>query len=510
MANVTDPSKPDYTRPEVVKVQPDLDLVHDLLAGTRQMWEKSATYIRKWKDEQDEVYDIRRKIEEVSEDLGRTLSAAVGMLFAKEPVMEWNASEAAMADQWENLDAAGTAGKVLVKRFSDQAIQDGIGLILVDHPPAPEGVQVTAANEKQLGLRPTWALYQRAQAISWRTAVINNALTLTMLVLEECGQEDAGLYGVKTVKRYRILRLAKIAGTEDYGAFWELWKEVKTGEASTFARETGGVFRNRAGKQAPVIPVAIAYTGRTDTPLCSTIPLMGVAWANLGHWRQATNLRFYREVAAFPQPVVVGELAPTVNSVGASIPGKLRMGPMVAVHLQGEGASLTYAAPPTEAFEPLERGVKEKLDQMGRLGMSFLVSDTRAAETAEAKRLDSTAENATLATAAQGIQDAWNQALIFHAWYLGIEEAGAPVLTINRDFESVVMDAATMSAYTDAVVRAGLPAHLFLEALQVGGRLPEDADLEEIEREMMANSAAEEERKRQEMQDRATLMLGAA
>jgi hypothetical protein len=140
MPNTTAPELPNYTRPEVVANDKDLTLVSDLLAGTRRMHDQSqaAGYIPKWTDEAQGTYDIRRKCETVFEGLGRTLSSATGMLFAKQPDIEWNKSEAAMQEQWDNIDAAGTKGSVFVKRFSEASIRDGIGLILVDHTPPPD------------------------------------------------------------------------------------------------------------------------------------------------------------------------------------------------------------------------------------------------------------------------------------------------------------------------------------------------------------------------------------
>src|SRR3990167_11090382 len=122
MANTNDPSLPSYVRPEVMALKPDLDMMADLIAGTRRIWDRArvAKYLRKWKDEAQEVYDIRRECESVFEGLSRTLSACVGMLFAKPPAVVWNASETAMQEHWQNLDGMGTAGPVLAKRFSER------------------------------------------------------------------------------------------------------------------------------------------------------------------------------------------------------------------------------------------------------------------------------------------------------------------------------------------------------------------------------------------------------
>jgi hypothetical protein len=208
-------------------------------------------------------------------------------------------------------------------------------------------------------------------------------------------------------------------------------------------------------------------------------------------------------VAAIEQPVIVGELqGGTTVADGTTSAAKLKLGWLTAVRIAA-GGDFKWVGPSGAGLASLVEGVKEKLEQIGQMGMSFLVSDTRAAETAEAKRLDATAENSTLATAAQGIEDAINLALEIHAWYLGIEKAGAPVMTINKDFENTAMDSQTMVAYVDAVVRAGLPPRLLLEAWQQGGRLPADADLDMLESEMMGGMAAREDREREEAEARA-------
>lgn len=487
---VTGPANlPNFTRSEVTQVSTDLQVVEDLLAGTRTMWEKSQTgaggvpYIFKWQKEDPKVYDIRRKCETVFEGLGRTLNAAVGMLFATAPRVTWNKSEAAMTEIWANVDAAGTAGPVLVKRFTEACLRDGLGAIVVDHPAPPidpetnQPVPITAANETALGLRPTWALYSRRQIINWRTATVENRKLLTLVVFSERADVDEGDFGTKSVQRYRVLRL--ILTPSGYQATWRLYEQLagtSGGKAEEFTIAGQGVFRNRAGDLADFLPVSVAYTGRTDAPMCATIPLMGVAWANLAHWQQSTDLRFYRMISAHPQPLVKGELAPDAQTGKAQ---KLGLGPLVAVHVASDGDYL-WREIEGKSMVQLESGIKEKLAQMGQLGLSFLTTDTRAAETADAKRLDATAQNATLATAAQGIDDCVNSALEQTAWYLGIDKADAPVLSISRDFESTTLDAQLLTAYV-ALVTAGFPKRPILEAMQAGGRLPADADLDLLE-----------------------------
>lgn len=491
--NTTNSNNPDFVRPELAGVLAELTLCDDLLAGTGRMHAKSSTYIKKWPDEKTAVYDMRRVSETVFEGFGRTISAATGMLFSKPPAMDWNGTEATLEDQAANIDGEGAALPVFVKRFSEAAIRDGLALILVDHTPAPEGVQVTSTNEKDFGLRPNWGYYSRSQAINWRTEKIKGQKVLTLLVLHEVVETTQDSFGIMFMDQYRVLRLAKGVAT------WEVWQAVLTGENKGAWKITSqGTFKNRSGNVADFIPVAIAYTGRTDSPLSAKIPLMGVAYANKAHWEIMTNLRFNSDVVGFSQLVVAGELATNPKT---KKPYPLQIGPLTAIQVQ-QGGTATWEGPDPAGLDQLEKRAQEKIVAMAQQGMSFLQTDTRAAETAEAKRLDASAENSTLATAAQAIEDAVNLAWEYHAWFEGLERTTAPVLTINRDFDSTTMQPDLLTAYVNAIVNAGLPVRILTEAMQKGGLIGPDEDLDDLDAEVMANAAAAEEAKRQAEQDK--------
>jgi hypothetical protein len=496
----TENNTPAYKRPELEAVEPDLTLIEDLLGGTRTMQEKSAEYIRQWKDEDNEVYRIRRQCESVYAGLERTLSASVGMLFAKAPQVEWNGSEKAMSPHLDNIDAAGTKGTVFFKRFAEKCIRDGLAVLLVDHTPAPEGVEiVTGHNEDEFNLRPTWAMYPRARVLNWRDTIVNNKRTLTSITLYETATVDDGEYGVREVERYRELRL--ILTPIGYVAVWRL-KEYRGDDTGRDKPENyeviaSGAFKNRKGRFADFLPVSIGYAGRTDGVMCSSIPLLPVAFANLQHWRLSSVLQFNREVCGFEQAVVIGDL---LGDPVTGDKGKLKIGPLALVALT-EGSDFKWESPTGQGNEQIRQGIEEKEKHIAQLGMSFMQKDTRGAETAEAKRLDATAENSTLATAAQGIEDAVNMSLEHHAWFMGIEKKSAPVLTINRDYENAAMEAQVMAAYT-ALANAGFPKRPLVQALVDGLRLPPDTDVEELVMEWEAGQAAAEEQKALEAEAR--------
>ena len=466
---------PSARRAEAQDALPDLDLIRDLTIGTRAMHLEAGRYIRKWSAEDPNVWAVRATCEQLYEGFSRVVSASVGMVFSKPPRWSYSdnaATETAFAPLMQSIDGAGTHANVAAKQIADLAMRDGYCVILVDHPPTPAGA--TLADELALALRPKWSVYERRAVLSWRVDTIANREAITQLVLHEPTTRPAGTFGVEVVDRYRVLQLV------DGVAMYALLTEDGKVEAS-------GVFTQRDGTPFSVLPVAVPYAGRKDAPFVCRPPLMGVAYANLGHYQLSTALRFYRELCAYPQPVVTGSLTPMQVGTGME-GGTLALGPLVAVHLQA-GATFQWSELQGTALEQLSKGVTEKLEAMAAQGLSFLARAKRTTETAEARRLDATAENSTLATAAQGIEDALNVALSLTARYLGIADTDAPTVALNRDYDATTLGAPELQAIA-ALAAQGFPKATLLRVLQSGGIVDADADLLELAMDWDAGAGA--------------------
>jgi hypothetical protein len=233
-------------------------------------------------------------------------------------------------------------------------------------------------------------------------------------------------------------------------------------------------------------------------------PLLGVAYSNLGHWRKSSAVTFYEDLCALPQPTVIGEIPPTQSEINQGITqGSIKIGPMVVVRLK-EGGEFKFTELAGTSLDQLKSSIEAKVKQMAAQGMSFLMKDRAdAQETAEAKRLDANAENSTLATCAQGIDDCVNLAWQHHAWFEGVsvtetqdgQSKSVPVFSLSREYEEMQMDPAVMLAYIQAVTQLKLPVKVVLEMWKAGGRLPDDVDVEELD--SLMEAAIEEARQAQ-------------
>jgi hypothetical protein len=171
------------------------------------------------------------------------------------------------------------------------------------------------------------------------------------------------------------------------------------------------------------------------------------------------------------------------------------VGPKVGVKVP-EGGYFKYAETTGAALGATAEQIKQFETQMAREGMSMLQHETRAAETAEAKRIDKSEQDAALAVAARSLQDAYEQALSFHAQMRGLGDSGGSV-TVNRDFEKLTLDAQQVDAYAKLVASNAMSLDTLWKILADGGVLPDDFDAElertQLEGEVMAISGGVEE-----------------
>lgn len=478
------PQTPDYLRPEVDAAQPSLQLIADLLGGSRAMHASPAVaaYLPQWPQEARETWMKRVQAATLYKGFERTLSASVGLLFGTPPTVSFEGAAALEAHAW-NIDGQGNAFDVFAKRCAESAVANGYAVVVVDFPARPAVPVVTRATEQAFGLRPRWTYYHRRAVCSWRTATVNGQLVTTQLVLHEPTTADDGAYGIVALDRYRVLAVT------DGVAGWTLWQKPATAGADWTVVDAGA-YVNRRGEVRDTLPVAVAAVGRHEAPFVVQPPLEGVAEANLAHWRAKTELTWGSRLTAIEQPVIIGQLAP--DATGQQ-PTSVPIGWDHVVNVMA-GGDFRFVGPSGAGLTALKERMLEAEREIAALGLSFLARDTRAAETAEAKRLDATAENATLATAATGLEDAFNLAWEHHAWFEGLPAAAAPTVAMTRDFERLTLDAAR-ATFIAALVAEGFPIRDAVQMLAVGGLLhtTDAAELDRIAAEWAggADAAAE-------------------
>ncbi len=448
---------PNWIHPKASAVAPDLKLIDDLLSGTRQMQLNRATYLPKYEDETEGEY--RKRSEAVANVYGgfkRILQASVGMLFSA-PAKLVDA-DAAIEEHWQDLDRQGMRGDVFCRHRAFDAIAAGIGVLLVDHPPRPDGV-VTAATERELALRPYWVGYKRQHVVNWRVGRVAGRPMLTAITLREQVETEDDDVGIVSTARLRELQLT------EQGAQWRVHNEID-GE---WVAGPWGTFTTTSGAPLRRLPIAIGYVGQKAGPLEAEIPLLPVAEANVDLWRLETNTRYLEDRTCFPQPHVAGELAP--DPVTKVPPTVLKLGPGQVV-VTTPGSTFSFVEVRGESLNQLRESAREKKKAMAELGLSFLMHEGRQ-ETARAKQIDASSEQATLKSAAVGLTDWYNEALAIHAAYL---EVPAPTMQLSPSFDALQLDPQFIQALGVARKSGIIRGETAVRILQRGGLVPEDID----------------------------------
>ena len=443
-----------------------LTIVRDLWGGTERLRAATTSYLPKAPGERTDDYNIRLERSVFFNAFRRTVEGLCGLVFRKDPVLGDDVPPQIVED-WENIDNAGTHGDVFLHDLMVDAEAAGHSLILVDYPKTPEGVRLTRADEQPL--RPYWVPIKKDNVRSWRTDIRDGALVLTQLVLKECQYVPDGRFGMKEQERYRVF-------TDDgVDVRWELM-------AITADRKTVVVDEGSYPTQAE-IPIAEVKTSGSKSLFESDPPLIDLAHLNIAHYQQWSDYATSIHKTCVPIFVATG-----LNMTGPN--GEtldLVLGPNAAIVTSNPNASAMYVAHDGAALGSARMSLEDLKNEMGTLGLSMLAPQKRSAETAEAKRMDKATTDSALAVTARGLQDAAERAMGFHAAYYGLDDGGS--IEVNRDFEGIMMDAPVMQAYGQ-LVAAGFPPMAVLKALQLGGRIGADEDLDALEMEWLMGQSA--------------------
>lgn len=444
-------------------------ICRDVYGGTLQMRNARTKYLPQFPKEPNDAYDGRLKASVLYNAFGRTVGGLVGMVFRKDPVLGEDVP-APIAQHAENIDLAGRHLAVFARDGFEDALVDGHVHIFVDMQAVPRGAVPTLADERALGLRPYWVLIRKQDVLRIRSVNVGGRPVVTEFAYQELQPVPDGEYGEREEKRVRIYRL--VTGEEGkHQVQFEVWAQRKVDGAATdtWTRIEDGTMT--IGR----IPVATDYTRRSGF-MESRPPLLDLALENVLHYQTRSDRCNNLHIAATPIPVLIGaetdgegktQLVSTQHAIELPLNGD-------AKYLEPTGAALTHSRDELKDIEA----------RMAALGLAMLERDTRAAETAEAKRIDKSASDSQLSAAARGLEDALEEALGLHAEWMGLGENAGGSVSVNRDFERQQLSPQMVSALSSAVGAGQLRMETLWDILKRGDVLPEGFDAE-VEREAL-------------------------
>jgi hypothetical protein len=459
---------------------PAVDLCRDVYGGTPVLRAKHDIYLEQFPRETDKAYRLRWSQAVLYNAFRRTVRGLTGMVFQKPIVLgedvpvEIRGQEAAPATEtegakvrveghWENIDGAGRRGDVFCRdSFVDGAI-DGHSCILVEFPRVEtDGLSWTDVQKKSP--RPYWIDIKKSDVLRARPVVIDGRMVLGRFAYVQRTIESADGFEEAEVVRVREYRRAmvKVEGKSaaQPGVTVDVWMFNQTKQEWIHEVQSFPLMKSRTAPYSR-IPITAGYTNRTGF-FESEPPLLDLAYENILHFQVRADRGRALHVAGIPVPVFIGlddtEGDGTVE-VGVSTGIKCQIGGD-AKYLEPAGASLGHSRTELQDIE----------QRMAALGLSMLVRETRAAETAEAKRIDKSADDSQLATWGQGHEDAVEEALSFHAEWIGKEDGGSA--EVNRDFGTEMLDPQMVLAISQLVGDRRITLDTMWDILLAGRVLP--------------------------------------
>jgi hypothetical protein len=410
-----------------------------------------------------ERYKERAYIQGVT---GRTRDSLVGMVFRRPPKI--NVPDA-MRPWLENIDGAGQSIEQQAKLVMKSILETGRYALLVDVPMAPK--DVSADEEAKLGLRPTVAAYPAKSLINWRFEGVNGKQKLTLAVLQEEIDASQDEFGHEKQTIYRVLRLRNGTYTQQ---IYNIDASAKTDEwTPRMARREG----QREGQPLDFIPLQI-IGAENNLPDTDMPPLYNLAEIEIAQYRNIADLEESGFVIAQPMlHVDIGdtdektwsEQNPNGITFGSRHGITTVRGKVEVIQAQSDNLNMQL--------------VNDKTAQMAQMGAS-LVQRGGSTETAEAARINASAEASVLETAVGNVSEGYEAALESMAIFVGID-ADEVEYRLNNQFWETGLDPQALTAIMAARQGNALATRDVIHMIKAGRiELEDGRDAESVMRDV--------------------------
>lgn len=414
-------------------MEPHWVLIEDLMGGTYDMRKRHRRYLQQEPRELDESYD-NRLARSVCPPFYQRLERMLAGMMTRKPV-RLNDVPDVIREQLFDVDLQGNDLNVWTYETARKMIRYGHVGVLVDAPSVEQGG------------RPYWVSYSPREILGWRSEVIEGQQKYTQLRLLEKVFEPEGLYGEIEVEQIRLLTPGK----------FEIHRRNDNGD---FVIHEDGI------TTLDEIPFSVAYSNRYNL-MESRPPMEDIAELNLKAYQVQSDLDNQLHISAVPMLAFYG--FPTAAEEVSAGPGE-------AIAFPAEGRA-EYIEPGGKSYEAQFKRLEQLASQINELGLAAVLGQKLSAETAEAKRIDRSQGDSTMQVCAQQMQDLIDNSLMFHANYLGSNEAGSSF--VNRDFLAARLDPQEIGSLLQLYTAGTITQKTLLDQLTEGEVLGDEFDVEE-------------------------------
>lgn len=446
----------------------------DCASGQKAIHEAGATYLPKLKGQDEEEYKAYKNRAQFFNASWRTIDALVSMLNRKPPEIKVPASIESLL---ENVTVSGKDINTFIQQVATEIMTVGRIGILTDYPQTnTEGM--TKADAEKLNLRPSLNIYNTENIINWKVELINNQLTLTLLVLtEQAALPSSDEFEHKTETHYRVLDLVNMKVGEETRLVYRVrvYKIDETAKAQGLV--SGPSYPMMNGKPLERIPFDCItiddLTMDVDDP-----PLNDLFDANIAHYMLDADLKHGLHFTGLPQPWVAGYQLREGE--------KLSIGSGVAWCFADSQANADYLEFDGQGLSAISDEKKEIEQQMAILGARLLTAEKKDAETAQTAQIHRMGENSILANIANTLGIGLTQALKRFTEWAGADPATVRV-TINKEFLPTEITPQEITAWVGAQQTGTLSPQVVFWNFQKKEAIPPDLTFEQHQAQIESN-----------------------
>lgn len=441
---------------ERAELEDAIRICRDVYGGTLQMRREHKRYLPQFPKESPQVYEARCNAAVLYNLFKRTVRGLTGMVLRKPPKPDEKVPEP-LIEHFRDIDNAGRNLSMFANDGLNEALIDMGSIVVVDMPRIADG----KTRDEVAHMRPYWYLVRLDDLLALEHERRDGKVVFTELRWRDKMVEKDPADPFKQVARNVVKQFLLVADPANAGKFrvqWQSWVQREDGKNKKAEWQQLDM-PTEMGAQMDEIPIAPIAAG-DDGP-----PLLDLATENVRHFQKLSDKDSYEHVSCVS----------ILTLIGAEEDAKeLAVGPTVGLRLP-KGASAQYTETSGNGSKATAESLTASEQRMAILGLSMLHSESRAAETATSKEIDKAETDSQLATAAEALEVALNNAKRLHCKWMQIEDDG--VIAVNRDFKNVRMDASMLGALS-ALVPSKLSVETLWDLMEAGGILPDTFDPE--------------------------------
>lgn len=438
-----------------IEKEEDWKMLGTVCEGERSIKDAGSTYLPMLGGQTDAEYKSYKARGSFFNATQRTLSGFHGAIMRKAPSIDIGSN--ALDSVLNDFTIDGKSVEMFIASVAEYVLKYGF-------------LGAFADSTSELSPRPYGSLYDPFSIVGADFAVIDGMKKLVGLRLREKFYTDNPDDPYVQVENDRIYEyLLEDGGLVVYK--YEYDKENDTWNQMDFTTSSGvdtpELRPTKLGGQR-VTEIPFVFFGCVDndsTP--PKPPLLDLANLNIKHWQLSVDYYHGLHYCALPTPWLAGFPENT----------KVHIGPQKALVSDKPDAKCGYLEFTGEGLKAVKDAITDLEKNMAVMGARLLEEQKAGVETADAIRLRSTGDTATLSTIVTAIEEGMKQLLKFLAMWLNQDID--PTVTLNRDFVSEKIDPQLLVALLAALQAGKISQDTFLYNLKMGEILPPDVEIDD-------------------------------